>query len=97
MLIKAGVDISRLNREIRRALSTVSDLFSGHDAELVITSTYEGNHSAGSLHYSNDAFDCRYSLLHSDFGQETFLDSLGDEFDVVFYLGHIHIEYDPKT
>ena len=63
MLIKAGVDISRLNREIRRALRIVSDLFLLLGEDIVVTSTYEGNHGAGSLHYANDAFDVRFPVI----------------------------------
>ena len=59
MLLKAGVDISRLNREIRRALQIVNTVYINYIEELVVTSTYEGNHSPRSLHYGNDAFDAR--------------------------------------
>ncbi|MCP4651070.1 MAG: hypothetical protein GY853_13465 [PVC group bacterium] len=59
MLIKTGVDISRLQRTIRRALNTVNSTFNKYNQEAVITSTYEGSHSAGSLHYANLAFDVR--------------------------------------
>ncbi len=95
MLIKAGVDISRLNRDIRRALPILSDLFFSSTSELVITSTYEGTHSPGSLHYSNDAFDFRYVVLFNNFGEESVLDALGNSFHVVFESDHIHVEYDP--
>ena len=47
MLIKAGVNISRLKREIRRALPRIEDVYESYGYELVITSTYEGNHGAG--------------------------------------------------
>lgn len=96
MLIKAGVDISRLNREIRRALQIVSDILDSHGQEIVITSTYEGNHGAGSLHYCDDAVDVRdpEPFIH-DFENKV-KDALGPDFDVVDEHDHIHIEYDPK-
>ena len=50
MLIKAGVDISRLNQEIRRTLWAVNEFVTDFLEELTITSTYEGNHQANSLH-----------------------------------------------
>jgi hypothetical protein len=63
--------------------------------ELVVTSTYEGNHSEGSLHYSDEAVDIR---RHKK-GQEVIddlRDKLGVGYDLVLYVDHIHIEYDPK-
>jgi len=96
MLIKAGVDISRLNREIRRALAKVDKLLKGFDREIVITSTYEGNHSAGSLHYSNDAFDIRYPDPTNEKIVSLIVVNLGTDFDVVREKNHIHVEWDPQ-
>jgi len=96
MLIKAGVDISRLNREIRRALGKVDAIYAKYASELVITSTYEGTHSAGSLHYANDAFDCRYPKTNKGQCLSEIREVLGSDFDVVGETHHIHIEYDPK-
>ncbi len=95
MLVKAGVDISRLNREIRRSLSLVSAYFRLKSYELIITSTFEGVHSPGSLHYSNDAFDFRYPESYNTVNRSGLTNELGDDFDVVFEKDHIHIEYDP--
>lgn len=95
MLIKAGVDISRLKREIRRALSVVATLYLNAHTELVITSTYEGLHSSGSLHYANLAFDIRYPPAARHFNRQLIAEHLGDSFDVCFESDHIHIEFDP--
>ena len=97
MLVKFGVDISRLNREIRRSLPLVSRTCNKRKVLSVISSTYEGNHSAGSLHYSNDAYDIsstkvRYRLVFAEIKGK-----LGKNYDVVFERDHIHIEYDPKS
>lgn len=95
MLIKAGVDISRLNRQIRRALRFVSDIFEGHGQEVIVTSTFEGNHGSGSLHYADDAIDIRhpspviYGII------DKIRTSVGPDFDVVDRTDHVHIEYDP--
>jgi len=97
MLIKAGVDISRLNREIRRALGKVDAIYAKHGEEIVITSTYEGTHSAGSLHYSNDAFDCRKHSTSNDKVVSEIRERLGPDFDVVVEATHNHIEHDPKS
>jgi len=95
MWIKAGVDISRLNREIRRALPVLGLVCERLKSSLHISSTYEGNHGAGSLHYSNDAFDfTEPSLLI--FEVIKLREKLGLNYDVVVEPDHIHIEYDPK-
>jgi len=96
MLLKAGVDISRLNRNIRRTLNIVNDVFYDNGAEMVITSTYEGNHSPSSLHYSNDAFDIRLPVVRIAMVVEILKSRLGKDIDVVPESNHIHVEYDPK-
>ena len=96
MLIKAGVDISRLKPEIRKKLNEIARrVWSIAKEELIITSTYEGNHSEGSLHYADLAVDIR----RMGYGQEVryeLRDKLGMDYDVVLKADHIHIEYDPK-
>jgi hypothetical protein len=65
-----------------------------------ITSTYEGNHSKGSLHYSNDAYDFNTIDIDMHKIDQMVLDGiriqLGQDFDIVDEANHIHIEYDPK-
>ena len=96
MLIKAGVDISRLNREPRRSLPKVQRVLDKDGEELIITSTYEGNHGEGSLHYSNDAYDIGLPQ-HDPVGRcSDIRESLGHYFDVEGEEDHIHIEFDPK-
>ncbi len=96
MLIKAGVDISRLERNTRRALGKVDSVLAKYDEEIVITSTFEGNHGAGSLHYANQAFDIRIPFQYPGAILQGIKDELGFDFDVVLKPDHIHIEYDPK-
>jgi len=96
MLLKAGVDISRLNREIRRALPKIENVYKPYGYELIITSTYEGNHGAGSLHYGNDAVDVGLAPANSRRIYLVIKEALGGSFDVVLEGDHIHIEYDPK-
>ena len=95
MLIKFGVDISRLHRKCRVALNVVSFVLTKHGIELVVTSTYEGNHSAGSLHYANQAFDFRSERITEQMINQMRLD-LGADYDIVDENTHIHLEYDPK-
>ena len=95
MLIKAGVDISRLRPEIRKKLTVLCYVLKKYgDMELVITSTYEGNHSPGSLHYANLAIDIRKPIGNALI-RDKIAEHLGDDFDVISEKDHIHIEYDP--
>ena len=96
MLIKAGVDISRLNREIRRSLPRVEAVYKQYLEDFVITSTFEGNHGAGSLHYSNDAYDGAHPKRNVTKIYLAIQQDLGANYDVVLEGDHIHIEYDPK-
>ena len=96
MLIKAGVDISRLKRPIRRALNKIAVVvWAIEREELVITSTYEGNHSERSLHYADLAVDIRKYKRATRLTLEL-REKLGRDYDVVLESDHIHIEYDPK-
>jgi len=96
MLIKAGVDISRLNREIRRSLLAVSQFVADFQDELTITSTYEGNHIPSSLHYSNDAYAFGRPAGVQGNTLKLLKGMIGNDYDVVWHADHIHIEYDPK-
>lgn len=96
MLIKAGVDISRLKREIRRALPVLEALHYENGTRFVVTSTYEGNHGAGSLHYCDDAFDSERVKEGAREFQSKVKERLSKDYDVVLEGDHLHIEYDPK-
>ena len=96
MLIKAGVDISRLKPPIRKKLPAIVRIYAERDEELVITSTYEGTHSAGSLHYADLAIDTRWPKKRRDTIIDELKKALGQNYDVVPEGDHIHIEYDPK-
>ena len=96
MLIKAGVDISRLKPEIRKKLNVMAQIvWEREKQELVITSTYEGVHSASSLHYTHLAVDIR-SGDHKDEVKDWLDKWLGKDYDIVLEGDHIHIEFDPK-
>jgi len=96
MLIKAGVDISRLQPPIRKRLGCVSGVFLSVGEEMVITSTYEGNHGAGSLHYANLGVDFGYPSKMNDDFMARFRDCFSSDYDVVAEQDHIHVEFDPK-
>lgn len=96
MLIKAGVDISRLERNTRRSLYIVIKIFHEFGEEAVITSTYEGTHGAGTLHYANQAYDVRLPNDNRSLILARIKGELGPDFDVVHEASHYHIEFDPK-
>jgi len=96
MLIKAGVDISRLRAEIRKKLTIIARIVDGIEKEeLVITSTYEGNHLPSSMHYANLAIDIRIfkkpAIVKTEIAR-----TLGEDYFVYLGKHHIHIGYDPK-
>lgn len=96
MLIKAGVDLGGLRPEIRKKLPIIASIMWACDEiELIITSTYEGTHSEGSLHYAHLAVDIRNKPKSTKaFGE--IKRALGKNYDVILHTNHIHIEYDPK-
>lgn len=98
MLLKLGVDISRLADPMRRAMAKVDAVYIDvTGAEAVCTSTYEGAHSVASLHYVNRAADFR--LPPPALREKVVVQlraKLGPEFDVVLEGSHIHVEHDPK-
>lgn len=97
MLVKPGVDISRLERPMRRALKPLNVLYKLYDDEFVVSSTYEGDHGPDSLHYANLAIDGRkIKNLNGTATRNLIKKKLGNDFDVLWHRGHIHIEYDPK-
>lgn len=96
LLIKAGVDISRLSRQTRKGLVHVQSSFLQYDQQLVITSTYDGTHSAGSLHYANQAFDTRFPEVSKNEVWAECVRRLGPDWDTVWEKDHWHFEYDPN-
>ena len=97
MLLKFGVDISRLKPEIRRSLKTVESIFwTLSEREAIITSTFEGSHKVASLHYANQAIDVRIPETKRQEIFQAITNALRKDFDVINEVDHIHIEYDPK-
>jgi len=99
MLLKFGVDISRLKRPLRRKLCDIDNIHRKTlGTEAVITSTYEGTHGLSSLHYSNEAIDIRKhsKKVYAERFFTALKKEIGKDFDIVLESTHIHIEYDPK-
>ena len=96
MLVKLGVDISRLDRKIRRILPEVDMVYKRRGEEAVITSTYEGDHSVASLHYAHLAIDFRFPKQDPVNVTDELSEELGKNYDVVTSKNCIHIEWDPQ-
>ncbi len=97
MLIKLGVNIRRLNREIRRTLNVVDKIYieeSGEEA--IVSSTDEGNHSPSSLHYKGDAVDFRLAKKNMQKIRIRLKKELGIDYDIIIEGNHLHCEFDPK-
>lgn len=97
MLLKLGVDISRLRREIRSRLPIIeATVVRVCHCESVLTCTFAGDHGPGSLHYADMAVDVR--LPSGDLVKllEDLKRAMGPGYDVVRETDHIHIEFDPK-
>lgn len=109
MLVKMGVDYSRLKWKIRRTLNIVDDLFKEKTGiEAVLSSTYEGNHMPSSRHYCDLAVDFSFKIHNLDLHQKDdirvavsneLISRYGErKYDVLFSANDtaLHIEYDPK-
>lgn len=96
MLLKLGVDISRLADPMRQALNKIEAVFQKYGLEPVITSTYEGTHSPSSFHYVNRAVDLRLPSQALRNQVVSDLKAALPGFDVVLESNHIHVEHDPK-
>ncbi len=98
MWIKAGVSIVRLEKPARMALNVVGMVLDQNGIDLYVTSTDEGNHSKGSLHYANLAFDMGIKGVTQKMIDDIrkHLNGNVKKYDVIDENDHIHIEYDPK-
>jgi len=65
--------------------------------ELTVTSLNDGKHKQGSLHYVGQAADLRtWALPRPDLFTTELQQALGNQYDVVLEIDHIHLEYDPR-
>ena len=95
MLLKPGVDISRLNREIRRFLSKADVIHRVYGEDLIINSTYGGLHSPSSLHYADDAIDMDPPKKYKREICQDLKNIDPSKYDVIDEGDHTHAEYDP--
>ncbi len=88
--LKPGVRITGMRPEILLAAA-------GHD--LTITACVDGKHTTCSLHYAGAAIDLRTRDVPAGDVSKLIAQikaALGDDFDVLLEVDHIHIEFQPK-
>jgi hypothetical protein len=98
-MIKPGVDIAGIRPEMALAYPMIQYVFHKFGSPCVITSSKEGKHMIGSLHYVGQALDFRSRNIaaHNKGGLIAALrEALGSQFDIVDRKTHIHIEFQPK-
>lgn len=100
MIIKGGVDITRLKTTIKDELErieTCCKLVNGNKYEMTITSGNDGVHMKESKHYTNEAIDIRRrDMINAVKTARVIKVVLGNKYDVILESTHIHIEYDAK-
>jgi hypothetical protein len=104
-MIKPGVDLTNLVPQMAIAYTIATILYAKHaKAEFcVITSGRDSIHGPHSLHNRDTlcrALDLRTNTMVQATVELIFHDlnaALGDQFDVVLEVDHIHMEFDPKT
>lgn len=100
MKLKEGVSIEGASWRMWKAALVAEDVYHQFGFfELTITSGVDGKHGADSLHGKGLAIDIRtwhiasesLSVIAGEIRHR-----LGEEYDVVVEVDHIHIEYDPR-
>lgn len=97
--LKAGVRLRGLTPQSMLAIYIVDGVYRELGYHTVITSCNDRKHSRGSLHYVGLAVDFRTRHLREGddkIVQRQVVRNLGDEYDVVLEIDHLHVEYQPK-
>lgn len=105
MIIKPGVQIAGLKREMQIALDYAEEVYEKFGHSLIVTDAFDDQKRKirgrvkDSKHYTGEAFDIRIwnvgADVHRIYGR--LLKGLGDlGFDILLESDHIHIEYHPK-
>ena len=98
--IKPGVSLHGVSKRLINAANDIALIYSAKfNAHCTITSGREGEHSENSKHYRGLALDFRTRHLSRANRRKLAEDVrhvLGDDFDVVLELTHMHVEYDPE-
>lgn len=97
--LKTEVKLLGMRPELMFGLRAVEGVFERLGKDLVITSVTDGKHMTSSRHYSGMAFDARTRELTEEQKRNLVTDAkiaLGTQFDVVYEVDHLHVEFDPK-
>ena len=97
--LKPGVRIIGMRPEILLAAVAAMEVYEAAGHDLMITACVDGKHMAGSLHYAGAAIDLRTREVAPADVQQLIAQikaCLGDDFDVLLEVDHIHIEFQPK-
>lgn len=99
---KKGVDRLPLQPVMHMALSRVEEIYNGYGYSAVVTSTNDGKHMEGSLHYVGLAADFRIKHIEEALVSEIFekivdlLTSISPCFQCILETTHIHVEFDRR-
>lgn len=99
MINKPGVNPLGVKPETVLAVIVANEVYALHGHNLVITSIADGKHGAGSYHGLGWAIDTRTSYFEegeANIVAEEIAERLGDFYDVIVEIDHIHIEFDAK-
>ena len=105
---KEGVDVNHLRPELFQLFPVIDAVFFAFSKVPIITSTHDGSHMKGSLHYSDLAYDLRVRHLGEQQARHSLFMCLKKEIERIYpglydvlheYVGseseHIHIEASP--
>lgn len=100
-LKNSKVNILHLCEQLNNKLLSIEQICkmkNGLSYEMTITSGNDSVHMKKSKHYTNEAIDIRCrDMVRVSNTVEHIKSFLGADFDVVYEVDHIHIEYDPKN
>jgi hypothetical protein len=100
LLIKPGARIFGLRPEMLLAAVAAERVYAEAGHDFVITAGVDGKHATGSLHYAGAAIDVRTRDVPAADVPKLLARinaCLGDDFDVLLEVDHIHIEFQPKV
>lgn len=94
----SAVNLDSVTDRILYALLIACQVWKRHGMSLLtVTSANDGEHKTNSLHYTGNAVDLRTHTLPDQCAmRDELAEELGDDYDVVLEVDHLHIEFDPR-
>ncbi|WP_373031665.1 hypothetical protein [Sulfurovum sp.] len=95
---KEGVSILGASNQVSLGITCAHSVYLWFGEICTVTSVVDGKHGKHSHHKKGCAFDLRTRGVNVPENTlvEMLQDSLGDEWQVILEVDHIHVEYDPK-